>query len=178
MPAIVSNAGPSDAPGLADALPGEDRTWGGRALYIDLVPKTSWGANVRALMAAEDWRTLTQRIRARANGACEVCGARGLLDVHERWKYERAAGEHMQRLIRLIALCKFCHGVTHFGLASQRGQAEEMRAHLATVNRWTLARVLAHEVHALDRWDERNAFTWTVDVSMIAGLGFALNLQR
>jgi hypothetical protein len=162
---------------LADALPGEDRSWGGRALYIDLVPKSMWRANVRAIMTPADWRTLTTRIRARANDACEICGERGALDVHERWTYDELAGEHVQRLIRLIALCKLCHGVTHFGLAHERGQAEQMRAHLATVNRWTRAQVLAHEERALDRWDERSACTWTLDVSMIAGLGFALQIN-
>ncbi len=161
-----------------EAFPGEYRTWGGRTLYIDLVPKSTWRANVRAIMAPADWRTLTTRIRARANDTCEVCGdGRSPLDVHERWTYDDVAGEHIQRLIRLIALCKLCHGVTHFGLALERGQAEQMRAHLRTVNRWTRAQVMAHEERALDRWEERSAFTWTIDVSMIAGLGFALNLE-
>lgn len=159
------------------AFPGEDRTWGGRTLYIDLVPKTSWRANVRAIMTPADWRTLAMQIRTRANGSCEICDARGALDVHERWTYDDVAGEHIQRLIRLIALCKRCHGVTHFGLAHERGQAEQMRTHLATVNRWTRTQVLAHEERALDRWEERSAFTWTIDVSMIAGLEFALNLE-
>ena len=154
-------------------IPGEDRNWGGSVLYIDLIPQTCWFTNVRSVLPQAQWRDLAGKIRARAGFACEICGFdKQTLDVHERWVYEEKEGRRIQRLIRLIALCRWCHGATHMGYAEVKGNDEMMRRHMARVNRWTPTRVMEHGDAAFQRWEERSAHLWELDLSMIEGLGY------
>jgi hypothetical protein len=154
-------------------FPGEDRNWGGSILFVDLIPATCWFTNARSVLMPEDWRRLARSVRQRAGYACEICGFdRQALDVHERWKYEESDGRRIQKLIRLIAICKACHGATHMGLAEMRGQGEEMREHLGRVNRWSEDRVIEHVLAAAARWEERSAHLWDLDVSLLENAGY------
>ena len=154
-------------------IPGEDRDWGGSVLYIDLIPQTCWFTNVRSVLPQSEWRDLAGKIRERAGFACEICGFDKMtLDVHERWAYEEKDGRRTQRLVRLIALCKWCHGATHMGYAEFKGTDEKMRRHIARINKWTPSRVIDHRDAAFRRWDERSQHLWDLDISMIENLGY------
>jgi len=167
----ASDSGPSN---LQDALPDEDRTFGGSSLFVDLIPKTCWFTNVRSAVIPSDWDRLRHRIYARAGQLCEVCGAHGRLEAHERWHYDPAT--YIQTLRRLIALCADCHTATHFGLAQIRGLEEDALAHLQGVNQWTAHQTQAHVQQSFATWEERNRFTWTLELSMITRAGFSLKI--
>lgn len=155
---------------LPDVFPGEDRTFG-TGLFVDLIPQSCWFTNVRSAVAPADWDRLRRHVYQRAGERCEVCGASGRLESHERWSYNLAGSA--QTLRRLIALCSACHETTHMGLARVRGRAHEALTHLMAVNRWGLAKANAHVETAFAVWEERNTKVWALDLSMLehAGIG-------
>jgi len=106
----------------------------------------------------------------------KLCGYnRGQLDVHERWQYLEINGELIQKLIRLIALCKNCHNATHMGLAEIRGQGPAMRAHIAKINNWSEERVTEHVQAAAARWEARSDHLWALDISLLVNAGYHPN---
>jgi hypothetical protein len=167
----------SAAPDLPDVLPGEDRGLG-EGLFVDLVPSTCWFTNVRSCVAERDWERLRRMVVRRAGGRCEVCGAaadpaRGRrLEAHERWVYDEST--RVQRLGRLICLCTDCHTVTHFGLATVRGLAEQARSHLMKVTGMTAELADEHISGAFSLWRERCRFEWELDLRILTDAGIGL----
>lgn len=151
-------------------FPGEDREWGSSRLFVDLVPSSCWFTNVRSAVKAADWDILRKHIYARAGNRCEICGAEGRLEAHERWFYDEKRG--VQVLKRLIALCPNCHLATHFGLAQLKGLEEQAFAHLQRVNKWTRAEAEKHVEEAFQVWEERSKRVWALDLSMLELAGF------
>jgi hypothetical protein len=157
---------------LPDPLPEEDRTFGGSTLFVDLVPRTGWFTNVRSAVAPADWDRLRHYVYQRAGRRCEVCGAAGRLEAHERWAYDEARG--IQTLRRLISLCNACHTATHFGLAEKCGQRAAAMAQLMHVNRWTQDQAEAHVDQAFATWERRNQQDWALDLRMLTQVGIAV----
>uniref|UniRef100_A0A7S3PD45 DUF5710 domain-containing protein n=1 Tax=Aplanochytrium stocchinoi TaxID=215587 RepID=A0A7S3PD45_9STRA len=85
-------------------LHGEDRTFLGNRLFIDLIPSTCWFSNARSCISPSDWGRLRKHILTRASFKCECCGSNKNLEVHERWDYND--NNQTQKLKRLILLCK------------------------------------------------------------------------
>lgn len=56
-------------------LTGEDRSYGGNELFIDLIPTTCWFKNVRYYVDSSDWDRLRNHIYNRVNNVCEICNA-------------------------------------------------------------------------------------------------------
>ncbi len=154
---------------LPSTFPGEDRAWGGARLFVDLVPSSCWFTNVRSAVDPADWDALRRHVYRRAGNRCEICGASGRLEAHERWAYD--AGRCVQALKRLIALCPNCHAATHFGLAQIRGLKGQALAHLQRVNRWTRAQAVAHVEDAFRIWEEQSRHDWTLDLSLLERAG-------
>lgn len=153
-------------PGTSD-FAGEDRTYGGHALYVDLIPETAFYQNARDALSRSAWRDVSRVVRSRVR-ECEGCGTHAtpdLLEAHERWRYDEATG--VQKLMRLIALCRRCHRATHYGLAEMRGWDREARAHLAVVNGWTPDEVRAHINDAIREWRQRSERAWVQDLSIL-----------
>ncbi len=164
-------------PPIPELLPGEDRTFG-EGLFVDLVPRSCWFTNVRSCVSEQDWQRLRRPMLRRAGYRCEICGAgqdrdaRQWLDLHERWDYDEPAA--VQRLRRLIAVCQPCHEVTHFGLANVRGRTEEAFAHLCSVTGMDRDAAGAHVDAAQQVWLARSRRTWELDLSMLTGVGLAI----
>ena len=170
-PALARWAARPDVP---DVLPGEDRSFGD-GLFVDLVPRSCWFTNVRSCVSQQDWERLRRPILRRAGFQCEVCGAPEdraagrWLEVHERWHYDDHRG--VQALRRLIAICKPCHLVTHFGLANVTGRTDEAFAHLREVTGMSQADAWAHVKAAEGLWISRSARTWHLDLSILTDVG-------
>lgn len=161
-------------PDVPEVLPGEDRRFGS-GLFVDLVPRSCWFTNVRSCVSPLDWERLRRPILRRAGFRCEACGApedraeRQWLEVHERWDYDDRCG--VQTLRRLIAVCKPCHLVTHFGYANVTGRTKEAFAHLRAVTGMSEAEAWAHVRAAEDVWIARSARVWRLDLGMLTGVG-------
>jgi hypothetical protein len=162
--------------GLPDVLPGEDRSYGA-GLFIDLIPETSWFTNVRSAIDPGDWDRLRRHVYSRAGHRCEACGAgRCRLEAHERFTYDAQTG--IQRLVRLVCLCDWCHTATHMGMAGVRGVRTEAIAHLMAVTGMSAAEADEHIGDAFARWERRSALQWHVNLSAIAAAGIRLRDPR
>jgi hypothetical protein len=134
-------------------------------LTVELVPKTSWYNNVRALVDELGWDRIRRQVYRQAAYRCEVCGGRGLehpVECHEVWRYDDRS--RVQALVRMIALCPACHQVKHIGFANVKGKGARARAHLAQVNGWTLAQADAYIGEAFGVWAQRSGGPWTLDL--------------
>lgn len=159
-------------------LPGEDRSFGGNDLFIDLIPASCWFVNVRYCIEPEDWNRLSLGIQQRAGFKCEICGATqnkevGLfLEAHERWHFDEATGT--QVLKRIICLCSLCHRTTHYGYAQVVGEEAKVRNHFMSVNQVSAPELDAHVREAFEIWNQRKDHLWKLDLSIITNAGIRL----
>ncbi|MGB8509051.1 MAG: HNH endonuclease [Pyrinomonadaceae bacterium] len=141
-------------------------------LTIELVPHTSWYKNVRSHVSREEWERLRKLTAERAGHRCEICRGRGdkwPVECHEIFAYDDAT--HVQRLVKLIALCPACHEVKHLGLAGVRGRRAAAIAHLARVNHWSTADAELYAEASFELWHRRSNHKWTLDLSHLEGFG-------
>lgn len=153
-------------------LIGEDRGFGGNTLFVDLVPTSCWFTNVRKCIHFTDWDRLRRFIYERANFQCECCQAKTPLDAHERWHFDEK--RKIQKLMRIIALCKPCHEATHMGLAQIKGRGDIATQHLIKVSGMNQLEAINHIEQSFGLWRKRNLFTWNLDLTLITDSGIKL----
>ena len=145
-----------DRPGLAPPY-----------IRINLVPQTSWGRNIRALVDKDTWRAFCrEHIYASTGSLCLICGGRGPqwpVEADEVWRFDDAAG--VQRLHGIVPLCPACHEVRTAGLATANGRAQAAATHLAWVERITVSEARKRIQSSLDEWQLRSRRTWAIDLS-------------
>lgn len=158
---------------------GEDRTFGGNELFIDMIPMGCWFTNVRTCVDVNSWTKIRNEVYNRVNHKCECCDIdtknpdnRVRIEAHERWEYNNDT--HVQKLVRLVALCNLCHLSTHMGYAGVIGQTEVALEHLKRVRGITDEQLSEHRRSARLLWTERNNHKWTLDLTMIEQSGFIL----
>jgi len=150
-------------------LPGEDRSYGGNKFYVDLVPKSVWWANLRAMLPPSQWKALSSYAIHRADGACEICGAADRLEAHERWAFDESTG--IQKLMRIVCVCKLCHLSIHIGLADAFGIREDIESHIFRLTLWGKREMKRHIKEARARWEVLSRRAWEVDASPVANAG-------
>jgi hypothetical protein len=91
------------------------------------------------------------------------------VECHEVWDYDDT--RHVQRLVRLIALCPSCHECKHIGFANVRGRGDIAAAHLASVNQWSAAMADDYVGECFELWEHRSQFKWSLDISCLGSLG-------
>ena len=154
-------------------LTGEDRSYGGNELFIDLIPITCWFTNVRYCTDIRDWDRLRDCVYSRVNNTCECCHNKtNDIEAHERWHYDNDT--KTQKLVRLVALCKMCHTSTHIGLAGIKGKGSEALEHLKKVRNFTNEEAIEHKKQAFQVWNERNTIEWNLDLSLLTNNGIKL----
>lgn len=155
---------------------GEDRTFGGKDLYIDMIPKTSYFKNVRSIFSDSDWNLIRHHIYERASHKCECCGIKRFkyLEAHERWIYDYET--NTQKLIRIIALCRMCHNSTHYGHSKQTKEMAKIHEHLKKVKKINDEELINHINDAYKQWEERNKIKWVIDTSIITNSGFIVKI--
>lgn len=148
-------------------FPGEDRSFGGTGLYVDLIPSSSFGHNVRAMVTKTQWNAIRKIVIDRCGRRCECCGriCDKRIDVHERWHFDEPT--RVQALVRLVGLCVACHEATHYGLAVVRGRDRFARRHLMRVNGWSEEKTDVHIHEAFEVHKARSQFAWMPDVAIV-----------
>lgn len=148
----------------------------GVKLHADMLPSTTWGSNIRGLVSAREWDRIRLPICAAAQNRCEVCGYQrremGRVrrpDCHELWVFEVRDGRRVQRLDRLIALCRSCHSVQHMGRAAARGKNELTIRTLQRVNRWTREQARADIDAATARFESLDYLDYDLDLTALSG---------
>ena len=103
-------------------------------LNIELVPDGCWYSNLRTLLSKEQWDFIRKDVKERSGGRCMICGKQTTrLDAHERWRYDEENA--VQILDDILAVCKDCHGVIHFGFTQLKSKnIEHYENHFMKVN--------------------------------------------
>lgn len=134
-------------------------------LAIELIPKTSFFSNLRAVLSKSDWDFIRKQSYRKYNYKCAICsgvGKKHPVECHELWSFDDK--NQIQRLDGVIALCPACHSVVHFGLSEVRGYGDDALNHLKKVNKWNDKKVNKHIQEAFDLWNERSNLAWTLDI--------------
>lgn len=153
-----------------DCLPGEDRLFGGNMFYVDTLPASAWSKNLRTSMSQTHWKAISQYVRDRADGKCEICLSERRPEAHERWSFD--ASTKTQKLARIMCLCKLCHLGTHWGYTGSIGLTEEVRAHIRKVTGWSEEEFSSH---LRERKTQRpSELNWILDLSMMETIGIKL----
>lgn len=143
-----------------------------KQLTIELVPKTAWFSNVRSMISKKDWDILRREAYKKAGYKCEICGGIGKkhpVECHEIWQYDDK--KHIQKLIRLTALCPACHEVKHIGLAHIRNRGEIAKEHLSKVNDWSKQKTNKYVQEQFNVWMGRSCSEWKIDITWLEKRG-------
>lgn len=141
----------------------------------DLIPLSSFGSNLSNLLTRVSWEELRQEIFKKTAFHCEICGTSQHLECHELWEYHEPLPEYydkggcgVQRLIRLMCLCRLCHETHHLGLASIKGRSGVVGDRIRAYNRWSKAEFFDYCDFINERSDRRTDYNWVLDVSSLA----------
>ncbi|MBQ9113518.1 MAG: HNH endonuclease [Clostridia bacterium] len=135
-------------------------------LDFEFVPEECWGYSLYHKLTRADWDKVRKDAYRRAGYKCRVCGAKGVLEAHEKWRYDDEKA--LQKLEDVLALCHACHEVKHISLTYQRGRGMDAMEHFMKVN--GCSQMEYHEAleKANEKYFERNKVEgWTTDVSWL-----------
>lgn len=134
-------------------------------LNFELVPDGCWYSNLRSLLPPGGWDIVRKKAYARAGGRCMVCGAEtARLEAHEVWSYDEEAA--VQKLEKVVAVCRACHEVIHIGRTQLMGREREASEHFMKVNGCTYAEYRRALGEANEAHRRRNAVSeWKLDLS-------------
>jgi len=154
---------------------GENRRFGGNELYVDILPKGS-NISLRRLLSDNDFYRLRNLLVKRVAYRCEICGEecisseRKYLEVCELFSFN--FNTHVQRLERLIAICKPCYKTTKL---LDKDLALE---HLMDINGLDKEDAKQHIFEAFDTWKTRSEIKWTVELSIITNSGLKIGSPK
>lgn len=165
------------------ALEGEVRDFGPTTLVVDFGPKSCWCKKIRYALTPDDFKRVEALVIGRTSRTCEACGVvdpeqADRMEVQARWEYDVSDGKHVQRLVRLMAMCSACHEVTHFGKASMDGRRDAALLHLQKAAQMTADNAQAHVDAAYDKLRELNQHEWQLDLSLLTDNGLTLAKPR
>lgn len=151
-------------------LPTRDRPdVAGPLIVIALVPQTSWGRNLRAVMGRDAWRPFVrEHVYPTTGSVCRICGGRGdrwPVEADEVWRYDDSRG--IQTLHGIVPLCPACHEVRSAGLAVRNGRRKAIVEHLSWVERIRTRDAGDRVDAALAQWASRSRRTWRIDLSLM-----------
>ena len=158
---------------FGEALPGEDRSYGGNEFYVDMIPSSAFFSNLRAMMPIAQWKELSTYVRSRSQNRCEICGSDVRLEAHERWQFDKQT--NLQTLKRIMCLCKQCHLSVHIGLSGQVGLRELTDSHIMSITGWTKEQLAEHIRKARVEWLVLSKIAWMPDVSIVLETGITIN---
>lgn len=136
-------------------------------LTYELIPLTSWFANIRTAMPRKKWDILRRQVYTDYGYRCGICTNQGRLSCHEIWSYDDI--NHIQKLIGFIALCDNCHSVKHMGFSNIRAKQGQLdmsiiEAHFMGVNNCSKEDFEKYNEIAFQQWEERSKYSWNVDL--------------
>jgi hypothetical protein len=141
-------------------------------LSIELVPKSSWLNNVRAIVSQQQWDIIRSRVYSKFYNMCEICGGVGPkhpVECHEVWSYDDET--NIQKLESMTALCPNCHMVKHIGLAQINGNYQKALSHFMSINGLGKDKAVKLINDSFVLWQKRSKKKWTIDVSSLKEFG-------
>jgi hypothetical protein len=150
---------------------GENRTYGGDELYVDLLPKGS-SPILRFTIKETDFNTLRNLVVKRVAYKCEICDEECLakdkryLEVCERFSYDLKT--NTQKLERILALCKECYSTVRVL------DKVVCLGRLMEINDLDKDDGKQHISDAYELWQKRSETKWKPDLSIITNSGLSL----
>lgn len=153
-------------------LLGEDRTYGGDQLFVDLLPKDS-SITLKRTLEDSEYSKLRNIVVKRVAYKCEICNTECLskdnkyLQICERFSY--CMETKVQKLERIVAMCKECFQTARLldkGIALTR---------LIEINQTDKEDAKQHIFDAYEIWKVRSNIKWTVDLSIISNFSNGSN---
>jgi hypothetical protein len=148
----------------------------GFKLKIELVPSPLWYRSLRSLVSPAVWDNIRHGVYGKGGYKCAICGyAGGKLYCHEVWLYDDEL--HVQRLSWFEAVCQWCNGVKHIGVAAISGDVDynTLIRHFRRVNDCSYEDFVEARRLAFEIWEARSEFEWTQDFGEYAGMVVAVN---
>jgi len=143
-------------------------------LRVELVPEPLWKLNLRSNqvgLGPRRWLKLSREVRATL-AQCAICGTRQRrLHGHEVWGFAETPRSGVARLLKVNAICVFCHSIQHWGMTQELirqgvlSVADERRliAHFVKVNRCEREAFYRHVVRAFAQHRQRSRKKWKID---------------
>lgn len=133
-------------------------------LTIQLVPSTAFGQNIRTILTKKQWNYIRNFVYGKYYNLCSICGAddKGL-EAHENWLYEKGT----QKLTDIVAVCRACHQVHHFGLSELQGKRKQTLAHLIKINNLSKKEAEKYIEKSFQEWAERSKIKWKLDIKYL-----------
>ena len=142
-----------------------------------MIPQSSWGKNLRAVLSVDDWKVVRYDAYAASGRRCIVCGGRGTehpVEADEAWDYDDKL--NVQVLKGVIALCPPCHLVRHWGNATITNRTEIAIEQMMRVNHWTRRQAEDAGEEGKRLWSKRSKREWSVDYSWVTRIyGFVIS---
>lgn len=136
-------------------------------LNFELVPDSCWYSNLRSMLSPAQWNAVRRDVYARAGGKCGICGGVSTkLEAHEQWEYDEKNA--IQKLKRVVAVCRSCHEVIHIGRTQLTGGEERAEKHFMKVNVCTYAEYRKALGEANEAHRRRNLIPeWKLDLTWL-----------
>lgn len=140
-------------------------------LLPDMLPTTSWEANLRTIFSEAEWNRLRKFCYQAAGNTCVACGSRGEphVEAHESWRFNEQTG--VQSLRGLLCLCPTCHKAKHLGYANRIGRLPQVLDRLMWLNDWDKPTLTAELAKVEARQEELSKRAWTLDLSFLRTYG-------
>lgn len=141
-------------------------------LTLDLIPKSTFNNNVRAIVSKKQWDYIRSQVYSEAYNICEICGGIGPkhpVEAHEIFSYNDKT--LVQKLEKIIALCPNCHMCKHMGLAEIMGKKIIAKQHLMHVNKMTKKQANIYIAECFKIWKERSNKNWILDLTHLKKYG-------
>jgi hypothetical protein len=146
-------------------LIGENRTYGGDQLFVDLLPKDS-SITLKRTLEDSEYSKLRNIVVKRVAYKCEICNTECFskdnkyLQLCERFSY--SIEKKIQKLERIVAMCKECFQTVRLldkGIALTR---------LIEINQTDKEDAKQHIFDAYEIWKVRSNIKWNVDLSIVS----------
>lgn len=158
-------------------------------LRLDLVPLPLHGRNLRSKtegIGEGRWKRLRLFAIEQCGGKCVICGGADMLNGHEVWKYEEKKRVGLATLVRVDAVCRTCHNVSHWGMTRiliQLGVIKHdthmlLRRHFRKVNGCLQADFDRHIQRSFSEWRRRSDKRWNINWGPYAPLIAEAALSR
>ena len=156
-------------------LVGEDRTYGGDQLFVDLLPKNS-SITLKRTLEDSEYSKLRNIVVKRVAYKCEICNTECLtkdnkyLQLCERFSYSME--KKIQKLERLVAMCKACFQTVRLldkGIALTR---------LIEINQIDKEDAKQHILDSYEIWKTRSNIAWKVDMSIVSNFSKTSNQSK
>jgi hypothetical protein len=140
-------------------------------LKIELIPRTSWGKNVRTNVKKNDWDKIRKAVYEKANMECQICNEKSkTLHAHEVWEFDEK--NHIQKLVDINGICEDCHNAIHYGRAQKIGTAKQAKEHFMKVNQCDGLDWFDEVERAKEDFTRRSRISeWQLDISLIKEYG-------